>query len=191
MSHPARQDCASIATSHQPKNQPSAQRQDGDGSASQRHAAVPPYSAYLQLVSFTAAITISVSISSSQGFATSGNFLGVALDGAKGDPITTAAITQTTRSATWLTWSAAASALSLMITLTLQLLLTDDEFVLHLTKRGDAWWRSLPRVVVGAGSWVALALQGTSLGLIGQALKPINARSGAMIQVRLPMALHE
>lgn len=64
--------------------------------------------------------------------------------------------------------------------------LTDDVFVHQITQRGDAW--CYPLVAVGAGSSVALGLQVTSLGLIGQALKTVDTQSGAVIQVKLPVA---
>ena len=70
-----------------------------------------------------------------------------------------------------------------MITLVLQLLLTDESFVRAVTEDRGAIWQSVPRMMISFGSWIALALQGSALALIGQALKVINQRSGAMIQV--------
>ena len=142
----------------------------------------PPFTAYLQIVSFITTITISVSISAGQGFATAGNFFGIALSNDNND-LATEAIRGTKASANWLSWSAAVSSFSLMITLVLQLLLTDESFVRAVTEERGAIWQSIPRMMISFGSWIALALQGSALALIGQALKVINQRSGAMIQV--------
>jgi hypothetical protein len=144
----------------------------------------PPFSAYLQIVSFIATITISVSISASQGFATGGNFFGVALNIDNSDPATAELIRGTRAAANWLSWSAAASSCSLIITLVLQLLLTDESFVRAVMEE-RALWRSIPGSMISYGSWIALGLQGSALGLMGQALKVINKRSGAMIQVNM------
>jgi hypothetical protein len=143
----------------------------------------PPFTAYLQIVSFITTITISASISASQGFATAGNFFGIALSNDNNDSATTEAIRGTKASANCLSWSAAVSSFSLMITLVLQLLLTDESFVRAVTEERGAIWQSIPRMMISFGSWIALALQGSALALIGQALKVINQRSGAMIQV--------
>jgi hypothetical protein len=144
----------------------------------------PPFSTYLQLVAFTATITISVSISASQGFATGGNFFGIPLTN-ETDPITTAAVRATTDAANWLAWAAAASSVSLMIALILQLMQTDEIFLnaLEGSKEGYGRHGNIPRIAVGAGSWIALGLQASALALMGQALKAINKDSGSMIQV--------
>ncbi|KAK1710650.1 hypothetical protein BDP67DRAFT_556253 [Colletotrichum lupini] len=148
-------------------------------SASRPHS--PPFSAYLQLVAFTATITVSVSISASQGFATGGNFFGVPLTN-ETDPPIAAAVQATADASYWLSWAAATSSVSLMIALILQLMQTDEMFLdaLERTERGRS--HELPRAVVGAGSWVALLLQASALAFIGQALRAINSNSGSMIQ---------
>jgi len=145
-------------------------------------ANTPPFTAYLQIVSLTATITVSVSISASQGFATGGSFFGITLTN-DNDPVTSEAIRGTIASAKWLSWSAAVASCSLMITLVLQLLLTDELFVRHITQERGVLGPNVPWIIVGAGSWIALALQGSALALIGQALKIINPASGTMIQV--------
>lgn len=142
----------------------------------------PPFSSYLQLVAFTATITISVSISTSQGFATGGNFFGIPLTN-QTDPITTAAVRATTDAANWFSWAAAASSVSLMIALILQLMQTDEAFLNASEGREGGYRRNIPRLAVGASSWIALGLQASSLALMGQALKAINKDSGSMIQV--------
>lgn len=142
----------------------------------------PPFATFLQVIALTTTITVSVSISASQGFATGGNFLGVSLDEATGQAAK--AVNKTKASATWFAWSAATSSLSLAITLVLQLLLTDVFFVRYMTDGGKSFQTGFPRVVVSVGSWIALVLQGIALALIGEALKSISHNSGAMIQVR-------
>ena len=142
----------------------------------------PPFSAYLQLVAFTATITISVSVSASQGFATGGSFFGIPLT-SETDPITTAAVRATTDAANWLSWAAAASSVSLMIALIFQLMQTDEMFRNSLEGRKGGCGQNISRIAVGAGSWIALGLQASALGLMGQALKAINKDSGSIIQV--------
>ncbi|KAK1671822.1 hypothetical protein BDP55DRAFT_283899 [Colletotrichum godetiae] len=141
----------------------------------------PPFSAYLQLVAFTATITVSVSISASQGFATGGNFFGIPLTN-ETDPTITTAVRATADAAYWLSWAAAASSVSLMIALMLQLMQTDEMFLDALERIEGGQSLNLPRVVVGFGSWVALLLQASALAFIGQALRAINNKSGSMIQ---------
>ncbi|KAM0715134.1 hypothetical protein Q7P37_009599 [Cladosporium fusiforme] len=148
----------------------------------------PPFAEYLDLVSFVAVITISFSLSASQGFATSGTFLGTTLNSTASDPESQTALNQTRSSARLLSWSAAASGFSLMITLALRILQTYDRFVeLSKTYLRDchAWYEAVPRILVGLGSWASLALQAASMVLIGQALKIVSPGSGWMIQVRL------
>ncbi|OHF03103.1 hypothetical protein CORC01_01487 [Colletotrichum orchidophilum] len=141
----------------------------------------PPFSAYLQLVAFTATITVSVSISASQGFATGGNFFGVALSN-ETVPTTMTAVQATADAAYWLSWAAATSSVSLMIALILQLMQTDEVFLDALESTNNGRERSFPRAVVGSGSWIALLLQASALAFIGQALRAINKNSGSMIQ---------
>ncbi|CAG7849862.1 SubName: Full=Uncharacterized protein {ECO:0000313/EMBL:CCA71716.1} [Serendipita indica DSM 11827] len=137
----------------------------------------PPFTAYLQIVSFIATITISVSISGSQAFATGDIFFGTSLDGSSTDPASIRALQLTKTSAEWFAWAAATSALSLMITLVLQLLLTDEVFVRQITAG-----KGIPRMMLAIGSWVALALQASSMALIAEAVKSLNKPSGAMMQ---------
>jgi hypothetical protein len=148
----------------------------------------PPFSAFLHIVSFTATITISVSISASQGFATAGNFFGIGLGDNNGGIANPAAVQQVKRAAAWLSWSAAVSALSLMITLVLQLLLTDAQYLHRLAVGPDKLWNNAPKLIVGLGSWIALVLQAAALGFIGEALKSVNYASGATIQVCIGIA---
>ncbi|KAI3557262.1 hypothetical protein CABS01_15799 [Colletotrichum abscissum] len=154
-------------------------RQAPHASASRPHS--PPFSAYLQLVAFTATITVSVSISASQGFATGGNFFGVPLTN-ETDPPIAAAVQATADASYWLSWAAATSSVSLMIALILQLMQTDEMFLDALERTEGGRSHELPRAVVGAGSWVALLLQASALAFIGQALRAINSNSGSMIQ---------
>lgn len=146
----------------------------------------PPFAEYLDLVSFVAVITISFSLSASQGFATSGTFLGITIDVTATSPEAQNALRNTRKSAELLSWSAAASGLSLMITLALRILQTYDKFVrLSKVKVRDrrVWYEAVPRLLVGPGSWTSLALQAASMALIGQALKIVSPGSGWMIQV--------
>lgn len=145
----------------------------------------PPFSAYLQIVSLTTTITVSVSISASQGLASGGNFFGVDLS----DPNNDHTLQNVIDSSNFFSWSAAASAVSLMITLVLQLALTDNLFVQQLTREKGAYCcRNVARAAVGAGSWIALGLQGAAIALIAQALKIINHPSGIVIQVNFPVS---
>jgi len=153
-----------------------------------------PFTAYLQIVSFTATITISVSISASQGFATAGTFFGIVVDRKSTSNAAEAiAVHQTANAAKWLTWSAAVSSLSLIITLILQLLLTDDSFLARVREKkagSGVKGVNLFLLVITVGSWTALLLQGAALAFIGQGLKAINNASGTMIQVCSSMDLH-
>ncbi|EMD96851.1 hypothetical protein COCC4DRAFT_82396 [Bipolaris maydis ATCC 48331] len=135
-----------------------------------------PFKDYLHIIAFTATITLSVSVSASQGFATGGNFFGIALGNAN-DTTTNVAIQQIGDSATWLSRSAALSAFSLMLTLALQLLMTSPSVVQKLLQNDV-----LIVLVFGFASWLAFLLQGASLATMGQALKGINHASGTMIQ---------
>jgi len=146
-------------------------------------SAAHPFTAYLQIVSFTATITISVSISASQGFATAGLLFGIPVDGASAIGASQPnAIRQTADAAKWLSWSATVSSLSLIITLVLQLLLTDDLVIQRMMEKQTASF-NLVRPAIATGSWISLALQGAALAFIGQALKAINNASGLVIQV--------
>lgn len=138
----------------------------------------PPFSEYLDLVSFVAVITISFSLSASQGFATSQSLFGVTLDANGTDPVTQLALQEVSYTATLLSWSAATSAFSLMIALALRILQTYDLFV-ELSQEKEGPWALL----VGIGSWTALASQAVAMILIGQSLKTINLGSGWMIEV--------
>jgi hypothetical protein len=135
-----------------------------------------PFKDYLQIIAFTATITLSVSVSVSQGFATGGNFFGIALGNAN-DPTTNVAIQQIRVSATLLSWSAALSAFSLMLTLALQLVMTSPSVMRELLQKN-----ALITLVFGSASWLAFCLQGASLATMGQAMKSINHASGTMIQ---------
>lgn len=139
-----------------------------------------PFAAYLQIVSFVATITLSVSTSACQGFATAGNFLGAALDGHETD---TRVTLQVSAAADMFAWSAAISALSLLLSLTLQLLLTDNAVTAQLLQTEESIWSNKVKLTIGSGSWLALLLQVGALALIGQGLKIVNRGSGLAIQV--------
>jgi len=134
-------------------------------------------------VSFTATITISVFISASQGFATAGTFLGIPVDRTSTASTSEAvAVQQTANAAKWLSWSAAVSSLSLIITLILQLFLTDELLVRRVRERRSSGL-NIFMAVIATGSWCALLLQGAALAFIGQGLKAVNIGSGTVIQV--------
>lgn len=147
----------------------------------------PPFSEYLDLVSFVAVITISFSLSASQGYATSQSLFGVPLDANATEQTSQRALKQTTHAATLLSWAAATSAFSLMIALVLRILSTWDVFI-HLARTpmfGRNFCEKIPARAVMYGSWTALASQAASMLLIGQSLKTISRESGWMIQVEL------
>lgn len=165
-------------------NVTSAQNQiENNGASTDTTSATHPFTAYLQIVSFTATITISVSISASQGFATAGLLFGIPVDGTSATGTSQPnAIRQTAEAAKWLSWSATVSSLSLIITLVLQLLLTDDLVIQRMMEKQTTSF-NVVRPAIATGSWIALALQGAALAFIGQALKAINNASGLVIQV--------
>ncbi|TDZ74762.1 hypothetical protein CTRI78_v000331 [Colletotrichum trifolii] len=145
----------------------------------------PPFSSYLQIVSFTATITVSVSISASTAFATSQSLYGIDLTSSTDPetaPAAAAALTTVRRAAGWHSWAAAASSVSLMMALILQLMQTDRLFLRALQRKKPSFFKNVPRLVTGVGSWIALALQASALVMIGQALKAIDNQSGSVIQ---------
>ncbi|KAK6430062.1 hypothetical protein LTR95_013785, partial [Oleoguttula sp. CCFEE 5521] len=131
----------------------------------------PSFAKYLDLVSFVAVITISFSLSASQGFATSGMLFGVALDARADDVETKRAVGQATRAAALLAWAAATSGFSLMISLALRIMQTSDPFVKQLMDKDERGLQNQPWMVVGSGCFIALGLQAASMALIGEALK--------------------
>jgi hypothetical protein len=144
----------------------------------------PPFGKFLEIVAFTATITISISVSASQGLATGQSLFGITF-GSSSDSSTPGLSQRITTSARVFSWSAAASTMSLMISMFLQLLLTDPRFVKLLTwtwSKAELWgWLFMHMLAIG--SVIALALQAASLALIGEGLKVINKESGKMIQV--------
>lgn len=142
----------------------------------------PFYADFFPLVSFVATITLGASISGSQGFATAGNLLGRALDDFDGNATTQAALKRASDAAKFFAWSTAASSVSLMITLVMQLAMTKPVFARRLSGKGYNW----AILSTMTASYCALILQAASLALIGQALKAVNVASGLMIQVRPP-----
>lgn len=153
----------------------------------------PPFSEYLDLVSFVAVITISFSLSASQGYATSQSLFGVLLDANATERVPRRALSQTIHAATLLSWAAATSAFSLMIALVLRILSTWDIFTrLAKTpeKDGRTFCGKIPARAVMFGSWIALASQAASMLLIGQSLKTTSRGSGWMIQVDFTRLFH-
>lgn len=148
------------------------------------HSNITPFASYLQLVSFVATITISISISACQGFSTAEYFLGI--------PVTSNDATETRHTAQqamsaahMFAWAAATSALTLIISLIVQLLMTDKAITDHLEQPGRTIWHAKLKLAVGAASWLALGLQLAALALIGEGLKNVNRSSGLLIQVGL------
>ena len=147
------------------------------------HSRIAPFANYLQIVSFVATITISISISACQGFSTAENLLGMPINYI--DPTETKSTTQKAMYAAHMfAWAAATSALTLIISLIVQLLLTDEAVVNHLEQSAVAIWQTKMRLAVGAASWLALGLQLVALALIAEGLKSVNKSSGLLIQVR-------
>ncbi|KAG8796521.1 hypothetical protein FRC17_007989 [Serendipita sp. 399] len=137
-----------------------------------------PFAGFLDIVSFTASITIAVAVSASVTFATSGTFKGISLDGSQTDAEVQRTLRQVADSSTLFAWAVSLSALSLTISLTLRLLLTDEDLTALVRREG----RNPFRTFVGIGSWAAIGLQGASLAVIGEAMKVISKGSGKMIQ---------
>ncbi|TDZ19997.1 Vegetative incompatibility protein HET-E-1 [Colletotrichum orbiculare MAFF 240422] len=93
-----------------------------------------------------------------------------------------AALATVRRAAGWHSWAAAASSVSLMMALILQLMQTDRLFLRALQRKEPSFFQNVPRLVTGVGSWIALALQASALVMIGQPLKAIDNQSGSVIQ---------
>nr|OQO14574.1 hypothetical protein B0A51_17352 [Rachicladosporium sp. CCFEE 5018] len=142
----------------------------------------PSFAKYLDLVSFVAVITISFSLSASQGFATSAMLFGIALDARVDDLETKKAVGRVIYAAQLLAWAAATSGFSLMISLALRILQTSAPFVKRSMDKNEPWLDNLPRMVVGPGCFVALGLQAASMALIGEALKVTSEGGGWMTQ---------
>ncbi|KAH7311012.1 hypothetical protein BKA65DRAFT_518470 [Rhexocercosporidium sp. MPI-PUGE-AT-0058] len=141
----------------------------------------PPFGRYFEIVAFTATITISISVSASQGLATGQSLFGIPF-GSSSDSSTPGLSQKITTSARVFSWSAAASTVSLMISMFLQLLLTDPRFIEPLTSTNPTLRGGLFMKMLFIGSMISLVLQAASLALIGEGLKVINEQSGEMIQ---------
>jgi hypothetical protein len=105
------------------------------------HTNTTPFANYLQIVSFVATITISISISACQGFSTAEYFLGIPIDSSD----TTEKIHTAQRAMTaahMFAWAAATSALTLIISLIVQLLLTDKAVTSHLEQSEVVIWQT-------------------------------------------------
>ncbi|KAG8767388.1 hypothetical protein FRC16_007377, partial [Serendipita sp. 398] len=146
-----------------------------------------PFSGSLDIVSFTASITTAIAISASITFATGGSFMGVQLDASQEDAEVQRTLQQVSDSSTLFAWSMSLSALSLMVSLVIRLLLTDDLISEAIRRDG----RNLLKTSVGIGSWVAIGVQGTALAVIGEAMKVIDEGSGKLIQVWAPLSVIE
>ena len=143
----------------------------GQGSASTDPQGDVPYQAFLALVSFVASIVFSLGISAAQSFATSQSFFGNGLP--TGGEMSDALF----KASRIFAWGGALSAIGLMASLTLQLLLTSP-----IMMRGMHHHKLL-RAMVASMAWMSVIVVGGSIVCVAEAIKVIDQRAGLAIQV--------
>jgi len=130
-----------------------------------------PYQAFLSLISFVAAIIFSLGISAAQSFASSQSFLGSDLSNGGEN---SGALFKASRISIW---AGALSAVGLMMTLALQLLLTSPRMM-----KGMHSHKGL-RTMVASMAWVSVILVCGSVVCVAEAVKVIDQKAGLTIQV--------
>jgi hypothetical protein len=131
-----------------------------------------PYQAFLALVSFVASIIFSLGISAAQTFATSQSFLGhdFSNEGALWGAVFKASGV--------FAWAGALAGVGLMMSMTLQLLLTSPQMM-----RGMHHHKGL-QVMVAGMAWLALIVVGGGIMCVAEAIKVIDNKAGLTIQVQ-------